>query len=392
MLVSEMLNELVDPQFHASGRAHEVWSWMRDHAPVHLHPSSAYPAFWSLTRYADVRSAYSDPESFSSASGVLLRPIKNGADPGSGLTLALTDPPRHKQLRSLLSSQFTRRSVRDLEVALSLDVRSALMRAVQRGRCDFAHDIASRLSTLAMCHLVGIAPNDEAKFLGWVTEAFSAGKPLTGHGPLVSYLMDLICSRMQGPGDDLVGRLTNPEACFTTLTEKEVLLNVENLIGASENAGLSMASGMHALLENPTQWQRLVRDRSLLGTAVDEILRWSSSATHSMRTATRPVTIGGQHISTGERLVLWVPSANRDSNIFEDPYCFDIGRRPNRHLALGFGEHVCIGGVLARTQLTLLLTEMLDVVGKIELDGPVVLTRSIAVSGPEHLPVRIVGR
>jgi cytochrome P450 len=176
------------------------------------------------------------------------------------------------------------------------------------------------------------------------------------------------------------------------LTETEILLNFENLVGATENAGLSMATGMLALLEHPDEWRRLREDRSLLPTAIEELLRWASSATHSMRTATHPCVLADQQIETGDRVVLWLPSANRDETAFADPDALDLGRRPNKHLALGFGEHACIGGSMARVQLGILLEELLDRVREIEQVAPAVPLRSIVVNGPAHLPVRLTAR
>ncbi|MER8072292.1 cytochrome P450 [Streptomyces sp. NPDC094034] len=377
--------QLVDPELHATGNPHAVWRWMRENAPVYQHQADQLPAFWSLTRYEDIRAVYRDHDSFSSAHGVLLRPAALGADPGGGLTLALTDPPRHKQLRSLLAPRFAVRSARELEDFLRADVREALARATERGECDFAQDVAARLSALTVCRLTGVPPEDHEMFVRAISEAFAAAQPLIAHPQLMEYLVELMYQRMEEAAEDLMSSLTDDEM----LNEEEILLNIENLVGASENAGLSMAGGALAFLDHPEQWDRLRTDRSLLPLAVEEVLRWTSSATHSMRTAARPAVLGGQRIEAGDRLVLWIPSANRDEGVFACPDEFDIARRPNRHLALGFGEHVCIGGNVARTQLRVLLTEMLDRVALMERTGPVVRLRSIAVNGPEHLPVRI---
>ena len=127
------LCQLIDPEFHASGGAHGLWRWMREHAPVHWAPPGDLPGFWSLTRYDDVRTVYCQPQSFSSARGVLLRPRKHGEDPGGGLTLALTDPPRHRQLRSLMADHFNDRAARSLEAFIRGAVRTLIDRALARG-------------------------------------------------------------------------------------------------------------------------------------------------------------------------------------------------------------------------------------------------------------------
>jgi cytochrome P450 len=205
----------------------------------------------------------------------------------------------------------------------------------------------------------------------------------------MEYFMELLYDRMAEPADDLVSALVNGTVHGELLSEHEVLLNCENLIGATENGRLALIGGMLAFLRHPGQWHRLCQDRGLLPGAVEEIVRWTSSATHSMRTATRPCTIRGRHIEAGDRVVLWLPSANRDEDVFEDPYRFDIARRPNRHIALASGEHFCIGSTLARAEMRALFTELLDSTHVIEESGPVTLVRSNAVNGPASLPVRL---
>ncbi|MFC3574954.1 cytochrome P450 [Streptomyces yaanensis] len=377
---------LTDPELHASGDPHAVWQWMRAHAPVYRHEEAELPAFWSLTRHEDIRSVYRDAAAFSSARGVLLRP---GDDPGGGMTLALTDAPRHKQLRGLMADWFNTRAVRGLEGYVRAATRRVLGRAVELGTCDFADDVAGRLSLSVICHILGIPEQDHEDLYRWTNEAFEAHTSLVSHPRLVEYFMELLYQRMEEPTDDLVSALVNGTVDGELLTEEEAVFNCENLIGATENGRLALIGGMQAFLEHPEQWQRLASDRSLMPGAIEEILRWTSSATHSMRVATRSVEIRGTRLEAGDRVVLWLPSANRDEDVFTDPYVFDITRSPNRHIALAAGEHFCIGSTLARAEMRVLFTELLDTVGRIEQSGPVRRLRSIEVGGPETLPVRL---
>ncbi|MGW0836147.1 cytochrome P450 [Streptomyces prunicolor] len=380
---------LVDPELHASGDPHALWRWMRANDPVSWQPPGELPGFWSLTRYDDIRAVYRDPRTFSSAQGVLLRPAKLGADPGGGMTLALTDPPRHKQLRGLMADWFSTRAVRDLEDHIRAAGRAVLARVVDRGECDAVHDIAGRLSMYVIGRIIGLPEEDHELLVRWTDEAFEAGVSLAAHQELMRYFIDLMYQRMAEPTDDLLSSLVTGSVDGELLTEEEILFNLENLVGATENGRLALAGGLLALLDHPDQWRRLREDRGLMPTAIEEILRWTSSATHSMRTVTEPVVMRGRRIEKGDRVVLWVPSGNRDENVFEDPYRFDISRTPNRHLALASGEHFCIGSTLARAELRILLEQLLDEVGPIGRSGPVERLRSIAVGGPETLPVRI---
>ena len=385
------IDRIADPELHVGGDPHELWRWMREFSPVHRHEAGELPAFWSLTRYEDIRAVYRDPATFSSARGVLLRPARLGDDPGGGLTLALSDPPRHKELRSLMADWFSTRAVRGLEDSIRAAARTAVARALDRGGCDFVH-LAGRFSHSVICGIIGIPEEDHEDVYRWCEEAFSAHTSLAAHPQLMEYFMELLYDRMAEPADDLVSALVNGTVHGELLTEHEVLLNCENLIGATENGRLALIGGMLAFLQHPGQWHRLRQDRELLPGAVEEIVRWTSSATHSMRTATRPCTVRGQRVEAGDRVVLWLPSANRDEDVFEDPYRFDIARRPNRHIALASGEHFCIGSTLARAEMRALFTELLDATDAIEQAGPVTRVRSNAVNGPAALPVRMTAK
>lgn len=384
--------QLLDPQVHADGTADEVWRWLREHQPVSYHPADEYPAFWSVTRYDDVKSVYADTMRFSSAHGVLLRATAAGDDPGAGLTLALTDPPRHRELRALLAPRFGERCARELAGQMRHDVRTVLAEAAQAREFDFAHAVAGRLSSLLIARLIGVPERDFGQVLQWIEEAFVAAKPMTSHVALTSYIIDLMDERFQDPSDDAIGILADGEVDGELLTETEILLNCENLLGASENAGLSIAAGMAALLAHPDQWRDLADHNEITATAVEEILRWGSSATHSMRTATTDTVLGGREINAGDRVVLWVRSANYDENEFTEPRQFQLRRQPNRHLAFGFGEHVCIGQTMARHQLRIFMDEMLSTVKSLEQVGEIEPLRSIAVNGPARLPMRMTMR
>ncbi|MFI0862211.1 cytochrome P450 [Streptomyces smyrnaeus] len=386
--------DIVDPELHASGEVHRLWRWMRQHDPVHWHEPGDLPGFWSLTRYEDIQRVYQNPVVFSSAQGVLLRPRELGEDPGSGLTMALTDPPKHRALRGQVADRFSERCARSLAGEMRAEIHSVVTRAVESGTCDVVHEIGARLSSHNIGRLLGVPPEDREQLLTWTAEAFESGKPLTSHPTLMRYFIDMMYARMEEPADDAMSMFVNNEVQGDLLTETEILLGCENLVGASENAGLSMASGILALVAHPQQWQRLVRERDgeLVRAAAEEVLRWTSSATHSMRTATADAVVQGRRIAAGDRVVLWLPSANRDESVFTEPERFDLGRQPNRHLALGTGEHVCIGSTMARHQMRMLLETLAELVAVVEPAGDVEPLRSITVNGPAHATVRLVAR
>lgn len=382
---------LVDPELYSHGDPFAQWRWLRANAPVHWQPPSDLPGFWSLTRYDDVRTAYRDAETFSSAQGILLRPVEHGADPGGGRTLALTDPPRHRRLRALVDEWFAVRSIRALEPEMRDITRGVVDRALDLGSVDFVADVAARVPLYVICQMMGVPESDWEHLYELTSQAFGAGDPLTrrfAHLEILGYFETLQAAKAADPGDDLVSVLATADVDGERLSPDDVILNCDNLlVGGTENTRIAAAGGMLSFMERPDQWQALADDADLLPSAVEEVLRWTSTATHIMRTATRRVEIHGRSVEAGDKVVFWLPSANRDESVFDDPDVFDVRRQPNRHLALGFGEHFCLGSVLARVELRLLYGELLGRSVRVEPDGEPKLLDSIVVNGPERLPV-----
>ncbi|MFJ4642821.1 cytochrome P450 [Streptomyces bobili] len=384
---------LVDPELYADGDPFEQWRWLRANAPVYWHPPAELPGFWALTRYEDIRTVYRDAATFSSAKGILLRPADHGEDPGGGRTLALTDAPRHRQLRGLVDEWFALRSVRGFEPEMTEVTRRVVDEALESGTCDFVTDVAARVPLYVICRMMGVPSSDWDHLFMLTSQAFGASDPLTqrfAHLDIMSYFEELQAAKAANPGDDLVSILATSEIDGVRLTPDEILLNCDNLlVGGTENTRIAAAGGMLAFLEHRDQWDALAKEPELLPSAVEEVLRWTSTATHIMRTALRPTEIHGNQVAAGDRVTLWLPSANRDESVFDRPDEFDIRRKPNRHLALGFGEHFCLGSVLARAELRILYHELLHRDIQIELAGTPTRLTSIVVNGPEALPVRL---
>ncbi len=384
---------LVEPGLYCKGDPFAQWRWLRANDPVYRHAPTDYPGFWALTRYTDVKAVFRDAETFSSAQGILLRPSGHGADPGGGRTLALTDPPRHRQLRGLVEEWFTVRSVRAIEATMRAVASSVIDLAIEREHCDFVGDIAARIPLYMICGMMGVPEPDWERLFTLSRQAFGAGDAMTrrlAHLEIMGYFEDLTVVKAANPADDLVSVLATGEIEGERISQEEILLNCDNLfVGGTENTRIAASGGMLAFLEHPGQWRRLAEDPAFLPTAVEEVLRWTSTPTHIMRTATKPVEIGGRHIDAGDLVTLWIPSANRDDEAFADPDRFDVSRRPNRHLSLGLGEHFCVGNKLARVEIGLLYQELIDKRVGIELDGEPTRLDSIVVNGLECLPVKL---
>ncbi len=387
---------LLDPALYSHGDPFAVWRWLRANDPVRWHPPTNFPGFWILTRYDDVRAVYRDPVTFSSAQGILLRPEEHGRDPGGGRTLALTDPPHHRQLRAVVDEWFVLRSVRTLEAEMRDVASDVVARALERESCDFVTEIAARVPLYVICNMMGVPKGDWERLFVLTGEAFGAADAVArrfAHMDILQYFEDLVSTRTKCPTDDLVSALVRANIDGRRLSADDVLLNCDNLlVGGTENTRIAATGGMLAFLQHPAEWRDLSKEPALMPYAVEEVLRWTSTATHIMRTATEPVVLRGRRIEAGERVTLWNPSANRDESVFADSDCFNIRRHPNRHVALGYGEHFCLGGTLARYELRLLYSELLHNTERIELDGTPVPLSSIVVNGFEKLPVKFFPR
>jgi cytochrome P450 len=161
------------------------------------------------------------------------------------------------------------------------------------------------------------------------------------------------------------------------------------IIGGLETTRNAISGGLLAFINYPAEWARLTADPTLLSAAIEEILRWTSPITHIARIALEDTTLGGKKISTGEQVALWLPSGNRDEEIFAEPYRFDIARTPNEHIAFGKGEHFCAGAHLARLELRLMFEAVLAQVGSFDSAGPVERLQSNLVAGIKHMPVHL---
>jgi cholest-4-en-3-one 26-monooxygenase len=203
------------------------------------------------------------------------------------------------------------------------------------------------------------------------------------------YCVQRALERRGGDGEDLLSVLGNAEINGRKLTEGELFHNgFQYIIGGLETTRNAISGGLLALIQHPAECAKLISNPSLMPTAIEEILRWSSPITHIARVATRDSELARKTIREGDLVALWLPSGNRDEATFDDPYRFDIERAPNEHVAFGRGEHFCAGAHLARLELRLMMHSLVHEAEKIELAGPVERLSSNLVSGIKHMPVR----
>jgi cytochrome P450 len=396
--------DLTDADFFLDGDPHQAWTVMRAQDPVHWDEQRPGRGYWSLTRYDDARFVYLHANTFSNEHGQIL--TFNDEDwAGNRRMMLLLDPPRHTQMRLVISKRFTPRAVMPEEAHVREIAAKVVDAVAPRGECDFVTDVAARIPTAIICEMMGVPRADHDMMFELGTMAIGANDPeyqidgdrqKTGEAAqqgMFQYFVRLLEERKHNPGPDLISALAHGEIVGEKLTDLEVLFNAFLLIlGGQETTRNTLSGGMLALMENPDQWERVDHaDNMLMRTTVEEFLRWTSPITHVMRTATRDSEIKGHKIKAGDKVVIWNASANRDEAVFQQPFKFDVGRWPNEHIAFGYGEHFCLGSHLARLELRVMIEEVTRRMRDMELAGPVQRLRSNSHAGIKHMPVRFKG-
>ncbi len=383
---------LHSPDFYA-GDPYPAYRELRATAPVCWNDVTN---FWALLKYEDIRFVSSNPAMFSSAKGVTI-PDPAMANPVQAGSLIFTDPPRHRQLRKLINSGFTRRQVGILESKIREIVRGILDRVEPDSTHEFAEEIAAPLPTRIIAELLGAPPDDWEQFRAWSDAATGTADPeieldtFVALGQCYEYFRKLIAARRAEARDDMLSILVNAEIDGHRLSDED-LLNFAFLllVAGNETTRNLIALGTLALIAHPDQCQLLVDDPTLIPGAVEEMLRWNSPVVHMARTATTDVKIRGQRIAEGDVVVMLYGSANRDEDIFGcDSEEFKVTRHPNPHIAFGCGEHSCLGAQLARLEASVMFGELLRRFPKLELVGEVDRMRATMVPGVKRMPVRL---
>ena len=403
--------DLTDLDRFAHGFPHDVFTHLRREAPVWFHPPTAHTpggeGFWVVSRHADVLAVAADARTYSSerggtreGGGTLIEDLPSGF--ATGVLLNMMDDPRHQKLRRLATGTVSPRALAALEEELRARTAAIVDAAVARGRCDFLLDVAAELPLQAVTRLLGVPQEDRHRLFAWANATLdydgrdlgeSDERTRASQASMFEYGSWLIGEKRRTPGDDMLSAVVHGTIDDAPPTELEALMFFNLLIAAgSETTRNSLAIGLLALIEHPETWDDLRAEPAVMSTAVEEILRWASSTAYNRRTATRDAMLGEQAIAAGDKVTLWWSSANRDEAVFPAPFRFDVRRQPNRHLAFGHGSHFCLGAILARLEIRLVLEALLARVERCAVAGPIEWTRSNKHTGVRHMPVTLTPR
>ncbi len=388
------------------GPPHELFKTLRSKCPVHW--SARIPefpeqdGFWSITTADDVHAVSRDWETFSSELGGIT------ALTGALLPLELVqamfigmDPPKHDRLKALFQRGFTPKRIADHEDAIRAITIDVLDGLAGRDHCDLVTDVAQPVVSRVIGSFMGIPPQDDAIWARLMNATLGAGdRDLNPDGPgsvmqrevpeIFARCRELIAARREHPTNDLTSVLVHAEIDGQRLEEHEIVMGFVLLMAAgNDSTKATYCSGMRAIMEDPEQRRLLLEDPSLIDGAVEESLRMFPAFSHFRRTATRDCELGGQAIRTGEKIVMWYASSNRDESRYADPDRFDARRNPE-HQAFGAGgRHFCLGTALARLELRILFAETLARHPEIELAGTPAYAESPWINQLKTLPVRL---
>ncbi|MEU7787961.1 cytochrome P450 [Amycolatopsis sp. NPDC049159] len=389
--MSTVTVDLTDPGLWARPDVGEIVADLRSRAPVHRTETALDGPVWSVLGYHLGSRVLTDAATFSSTGGSLLG--TGGTPAGAGKMMALSDGPRHRELRAPVLPYFSPKGVRTTADRITELAAEVVESALDHETVDLV-DVLATVPLVVMCDLLGIPGDDRDLVVAVCDEAFLAQTPdarRAGHQKLLPYLFEKVVQRRKNPGDDLISTLATHRIKNRLLPIEDVVFNLDNIVvGGVQTVRHTAAMSIWALMNHPDAWHQL-KDADL-DLATDELLRYTSVGLHVLRTATTQVELGGHVIDAGDKVAVWTWSADHDTAVFDRPHELLLDRSPNRHLALGVGAHYCVGAPLAKAELKAIYAALLDQVAGLELDGEPVHNRSIINFGFDHLPVRLRAR
>jgi pimeloyl-[acyl-carrier protein] synthase len=387
----------MDPEFVAD--PYQTYHRLRATDPVHHSPLG----FWVLTRYEDVVAVLRDPRLAKEAIASVVA-ARFGVEVPVGMRLSMLDrdPPDHTRLRGLVSKAFTPRVVEALRPHIQQIVDGLLDRVERAGSMDLIEEFAYPLPVVVICEMLGVPVEDHERFKGWSLEIARsldlilqppdsdlARRSVDARHALTDYFRGLIAERRASPRADMLSALIAAEEAGDRLSEQELMATCILLLVAGHETTVNLiGNGTLALLRHPDELRRLRENPSLIGSAVEELLRYDGPVQRTARIPSAAVTIGGRTIEAGEMVMPFIGAADRDPAHFPDPDRLDIARSDNRHIAFGLGIHFCLGAPLARLEGQIAINTLVRRLPKLALatDRPE-YRQSLTLRGLKTLPV-----
>ena len=407
--MDELTSDVVrieDPDFYQEDRE-VVYPRLQTEAPAfYYEPLDIFV----LSKHEDIKTAARTPETFSSSVGLHLAELRLEPDEKAvyktmyaqsdepGEQFAFADPPRHRELRSIASRSFAPKAISHLGDRIQEHVDKAIAEIDPGIGFDFLEKIAARLPIKVAEDLIGLPSGYEEQIRTW-SDALENLKLIRGpenlrkeveqFGTMNDFFREQIAYKRENPGEDLITNLLNAELDGAPVSETNLLIYCGTFLAAGSDTTRSLLAGMiHAFANHPDQWALLREDPDKLDTAVEEALRWTTPARGFARTAKHDTEIGGATVSEGQRVYLLFDAGNRDPEMFEDPWTFNIERpEPNRNLSFGYGVHQCIAAHLARLEARILLRSLVTNFENVELAGEPQELRQVLRAGWHTMPV-----
>ena len=397
---------LGDPDFY-QGNPHPIYEKMREQSPLYWYKPNG---FWVATRYDDIQYISKASDRFSVESGVLLTDILQGIDAVSTMypdgveNFFTSDPPRHNELRKLVTFAFSRQRIQSMQGRVSKLVSEYIQQITPGDEIEFVSRVSVPLPIAVIAEFMDLEDLSIDDAFRWSEAIFKMGSDVsegelkeiaTSLEDMVSYFSKIIEARCSHPKDDFIGRLVASELDEKQLVSMMVVVFCQTImVAGNETTRNGISAAVKLFADYPDQYQCLLEDETLIDSAVEEILRFHNPTIGFMRTATCDTEIRDTKISTGEHVYLIYGAGNRDPAVFKNPHVFDINRFRTpfpMHLTFGFGEHVCMGSALARLETRTVLRQLRDRFSNIQLTAAPRRPQSLLGNGFVTLPVVFTG-
>ena len=403
------------PAAYADHRIHETYRWLRANEPLGIADIQGVDPFWVVTRHADIleisrqndlfHNGDRSPTIVSQDADRQVREMMGGS-PHLLRTLIHMDAPDHPKYRALTQGWFMPQNLRRLEDQIRVIAKAAVEKmAATGGRCEFVQEVALHYPLHVIMSILGVPPEDEGRMLKLTQELFGAADPELARDAdtppaerkfdmsvivdFSNYFRALSEARRAKPTEDLASVIANSQIDGQPISDLEAMSYYIIVATAGHDTTSSSTAGaLWALAENPGELAKVKADPSLIPSLVDESIRWTTPVKTFMRTATADVEFAGRNVKKGDWLMLCYASGNRDEAVFDDPDHFHVDRKPNRHLAFGYGAHLCLGQHLAKMEMRILWEELLPRLSDLALDGTPAMSEATFVNGPKRLPIR----